>query len=95
VKRWRYDFSFLNVSYRYVRSQYRGCELNTLYDWKTWELTWTSDDFTLYFISRFFKDKLSAQGPCNPGGVILLLKNVLGDDPLKTLREATGENSLD
>jgi hypothetical protein len=92
VTRWCYDFSYLVVSYRYIYTNYRGCELNILYAWRKWELTFRSEDFTLYFYTKCFETQLDAKGSCSPGPVILHLRNVLGPDPLKTLRgqEGTG-----
>src|SRR5258706_11338572 len=54
VTRWCYDFSYLHVSYRYVYTIYQGCELNILYRWRKFELTWSGDDFTLYFLTKCF-----------------------------------------
>lgn len=85
VTRWCYDFSYLHVSYRYVYTIYQGCELNILYRWRKFELTFRGEDFTLYFYTKCFESLLSAVGQCVPAGVIQHLKNVLGPDPIKTL----------
>lgn len=88
VRKWRYDFSFIVVSYRGIRSNYWGCEFNNRYEWSKWEFTGRFEDITLYFVSLFFKNQLETKGTCSQSGTILHLKNVLGEDPLRTLREA-------
>lgn len=91
VTKWRYDFSFVVVSYRGVRTSYWGCEFNRRYEWKRWEFSGRFEDLTLYFISMYFKNRLSDKGSCSSSGVVRHLANVLGDDPAKTLREYATE----
>ena len=91
VKKWEYDFSFIVVSYRGVRTNYWGCELNRRYEWSRWEFTGSFEDFTLYFITRRFKNKLDEKGACSPSRAIAHLSNVLGDDPIVTLRDFSAD----
>lgn len=92
VTRWCYDFSFVVVSYHGVYTKYWGCEFNIRYEWLRWELTFRFEDFTLYFITKCFENKLAEKGACSPGPVIAHLRNVLGPDPLKTLRGSEGSD---
>lgn len=70
VMRWHYHFSYLNVSYRGVRSYYDGCENGLRYRWSKWELTFEFRDFTLYEYDMYFSSQKSDSGPCIgiPGG---------------------------
>src|SRR5215207_3572771 len=70
VTRWCYDFSFVVVSYRGVYTNYWGCEFNQRYEWRRWELTFSFEDFTLYFYTKCFSSLLTSTGPCTPGPVI-------------------------
>lgn len=66
VMKWRYHFSYLNVSYRYIYSNYLGCEFNLKYKWRKWEWTGEGKDFTLYDYDMYFNDKKTDSGPCQP-----------------------------
>jgi hypothetical protein len=70
VKKWHYHFDFLVVSYRYVYSNYWGCELGLKYQWRKWELNGSGEDFVLYDYDMYFDSKKSDAGGCPglPGG---------------------------
>jgi hypothetical protein len=66
VTKWCYDFSYLTVDYHYVYTNYVGCELNRLYSWRQWELNFSGDVFTLYFVTRCFDNQKTSSGACSP-----------------------------
>jgi hypothetical protein len=66
VTKWCYDFSFLNVSYRFFYTDYLGCEYNVRYSWRSRIPPFRIEDFTLYFYTRCFNNRLPEQGACVP-----------------------------
>jgi hypothetical protein len=86
VTKWCYDFSYLTVEYHYVYTNYVGCELNSLYPWRTFQLNGSGDSFTLYFVTRCFDSLKTSSGSCSPQNAVAQLKRVLGADFDKVVR---------
>jgi hypothetical protein len=80
VTKWCYDFSYLTVDYHYVYTNYVGCELNKLYSWRAFELTFSGGAFTLYFVTKCYNSLKPSTGPCSPDLAVAQLKRVLGSD---------------
>jgi hypothetical protein len=76
----------LTVDYHYVYTNYVGCELNQLYAWRTWELNFSGDSFTLYFVTKCYDNLKETTGPCSPDLAVIELKRILGDDFEKVMR---------
>ena len=88
VTKWCYDFSYLTVDYHGVYTNYIGCELNTLYSWRAFELTFSFDQFTLYFVTKCYGSLREEKGACSPGvATITHLRKALGSDLERVLRE--------
>jgi len=95
VTKWCYDFSFLNVSYRFFYTNYWGCEGTKLYFWRSWKPTFKIEDFTLYFYTKCFKNLLKEKGPCGPTDVVVFVGGILEDFIKSKVKEVLMEQESD
>jgi hypothetical protein len=86
VTKWCYDFSYLTVDYHYVYTNYVGCEVNALYSWRQFELSFRGEAFTLYFLTKCYDDRKESTGSCSPENALVELKRILGGDFDKILQ---------